>query len=243
MLHSQPRLDLREQRIPGFEALLRWQHPRLGLLMPNDFMPLLEMSEAIHGLTSQVLVLAVTEQQRWHATHQKLAVSVNLSPRNLVDDRCMRFLDELIETRGLPSGALELEITETTLMHDPEGARVLLSGIAARGVALSIDDFGTGHSSLAYLRRLPIRALKIDRTFVRDMRSDEHDRIIVRSTINLAHNLGLQVVAEGAEDLDTPALLRGMGCDQAPGYAIAPPMPREEIDDWLASWSDPCASE
>jgi len=236
LLHYQPRLDLRDMRVSGFEALVRWQHPRLGFLMPQDFMPLLEMSDAIHGLTVQVMDLAVAAQRRWRDAGRDHAVSVNLSARNLVDDRCVRYLNELILRHALPPGALELEITETTLMHDPEGARELLAGIASRGVGLSIDDYGTGYSSLAYLRRLPIRALKIDRTFVRDMRTDEHDRIIVRSTINLAHNLGLQVVAEGVEDLETLALLREMGCDQAQGYAIARPMAGEAIDDWLAAW-------
>ncbi|HMM75987.1 MAG TPA: EAL domain-containing protein [Gammaproteobacteria bacterium] len=239
LLHYQPRLDLRDMRVTGFEALVRWQHPRLGFLMPQDFMPLLEMSDAIHGLTVHVMELAVAEQQRWRAAGRAHAVSVNLSARNLVDDRCVRHLNELILRHELPPGALELEITETTLMHDPEGARELLASIAGRGVELSIDDYGTGYSSLAYLRRLPIRALKIDRAFVRDMRADEHDRIIVRSTINLAHNLGLQVVAEGVEDLRTLALLREMGCYQAQGYGIARPMASEAIDDWLATWRSP----
>jgi diguanylate cyclase (GGDEF)-like protein/PAS domain S-box-containing protein len=241
LLHFQPRVDLREMRVVGFEALVRWQHPRLGFLMPGDFMPLLEMSDAIHGLTAHVMELAVAAQLAWQQAGRHLVVSVNLSARNLVDDRCMNSLRDLIARHALPPGSLELEITETTLMHDPEGARLLLEAIASQGVALSIDDYGTGYSSLAYLRRLPIRALKIDRTFVRDMRDDEHDAIIVRSTINLAHNLGLQVVAEGVEDLATLALLREMGCDQAQGYCLARPMPGTDIDHWLAGYAAPIA--
>jgi len=237
VLHYQPRLDLRSLQVVGFEALVRWQHPRLGLLMLGDFMPLLEMSDAIHGLTTQVMELAIGEQVRWAARGRAHAVSINLSARNLVDERCMRHLRALIARHDLPAGSVELEITETTLMHDPEGARALLERIAADGVALAIDDYGTGYSSLAYLRRLPIRALKIDRTFVRDMREDEQDAIIVRSTINLAHNLGLQVVAEGVEDAATLALLRDMGCDQAQGYGIARPLPGQAIDAWLEDFS------
>ena len=239
LLHYQPRLDLRRREVVGFEALVRWQHPRLGFLVPGDFMPLLEMSDAIHGLTTHVIELAVAEHLRWRDAGRAHAVSVNLSARNLVDDRCMRALHQLIARHALAPGSLELEITETTLMHDPEGARALLESIAGDGVTLSIDDYGTGYSSLAYLRRLPIRALKIDRAFVRDMRQDEHDRIIVSSTINLAHNLGLQVVAEGVEDLETLALLRALGCDQAQGYCIARPLDAAEIDAWLREFTPP----
>ena len=239
LLHYQPRLDLRDMTVVGFEALVRWEHPRLGFLMPQDFMPLLEMSDGIHGLTTAVMDMAVATLLQWPTTPRALAVSINLSARNLVDDRCMQYLRGLIARHALPPGAIELEITETTLMHDPEGARELLAAIAAEGVSLSIDDYGTGYSSLAYLRRLPIRALKIDRAFVRDMRTDEHDAIIVHSTINLAHNLGLQVVAEGVEDLQTLALLRQMGCDQAQGCCIAQAMPADDVRAWLINFRPP----
>lgn len=163
---------------------------------------------------------------------------MNLSARNLVDGRCYHVIRELLEAHGVEAGMLELEITETALMHDPEGAAKLLGRIADLGVKLSIDDFGTGYSSLAYLRRLPIDALKIDRVFVRDMLQNEQDAIIVRSIVALAHNLNLLVVAEGVEDASTLAGLREMRCDLAQGYYIGRPAPADDIAAWLRDCDD-----
>ncbi|MEJ2061224.1 MAG: EAL domain-containing protein [Gammaproteobacteria bacterium] len=233
-LHYQPKVDLGSSTITGFEALVRWQHPRQGLLYPNKFVPMAEVSEVIHHLSEQVIQLAIQRQAQWKRQGYDFSVAVNLSARNLVDDRCIDIIKEALQLEGASADRLELEITETALMHDPEGAARLLSRIAELGVKLTIDDFGTGYSSLAYLRRLPIHALKIDRVFVRDMLVNEQDAIIVRSTIALAHNLNLMVVAEGVEDEGTLAALRNMHCDIAQGYFISRPQIEKDIDDWLA---------
>jgi diguanylate cyclase (GGDEF)-like protein/PAS domain S-box-containing protein len=233
-LHYQPRRDLGSDRIVGFEALLRWQHPRLGLLEPDAFLAQAELSETIHPLTDRVLEMAVAQLATWSAAGHAHAVSVNLSVRNLIDDRCLHTLARLLEASAVDPACLELEITETALMHDPEQVAARLDRIAALGVRISVDDYGTGYSSLGYLHRLPIHALKIDRLFVSGMCQGEHDAIIVRSTIALAHSLGLAVVAEGVEDAATEALLRTMGCDQVQGYWLSRPLPPEDLGPFLS---------
>lgn len=236
-MHYQPKFSFHSGSVTGFEALVRWEHPRLGLLYPDSFLSLAEMSESIHPLTAEVIRLALTQQREWKSHGKCYSVAVNLSARNLFDDRCVLVLEQLLREFDANPGDLELEITETALMHDPAGAVRLLDRIAALGVNLSIDDFGTGYSSLSYLRRLPIQTLKIDRTFVTDMAHNEQDVIIVRSTISLAHNLNMRVIAEGVEDARTLALLRDMGCDQAQGYHLSRPLPWREIEQWLSSFS------
>jgi diguanylate cyclase (GGDEF)-like protein/PAS domain S-box-containing protein len=232
-LHYQPRRDLRSDRVVGFEALLRWRHPRQGLLAPEAFLAQAELSETIHPLTDRVLEIAVAQLAAWRDRGLEHAISVNLSVRNLIDDRCLQTLERLVADAGVDPSRLELEITETALMHDPEQVAARLDRIAALGVRISVDDYGTGYSSLGYLHRLPIHALKIDRLFVTDMRQGEHDAIIVRSTIALAHSLGLVVVAEGVEDAETEALLRTMGCDQVQGFWLAPPLPPDQLERFL----------
>jgi predicted signal transduction protein with EAL and GGDEF domain len=232
-LHYQPKLDLRTGRHAGFEALVRWQHPRLGLLKPEAFLELAELSETIHPLTDLVLELAMAQLRAWRDAGIDSSIAVNLSARNLIDDRCVMTIRSLMQEYRLEPGALEVEITETALMHDPEQAAARLDRIAALGVKISVDDYGTGYSSLGYLHRLPINALKIDRLFVTDMRKGVHDAIIVRSTIALAHSLGLIVVAEGVEDAETQELLQGMGCDQVQGYWLSPALPVEQLGPFL----------
>lgn len=234
VLHYQPKLDLRTGRNAGFEALVRWHHPRLGLLKPDSFLALAELSETIHPLTDLVLELATAQLRDWRAAGICSSIAVNLSARNLIDDRCLLTIRSLMQEYGLEPGALEVEITETALMHDPEQAAARLDRIAALGVKISIDDYGTGYSSLGYLHRLPINALKIDRLFVTNMRSGIHDAIIVRSTIALAHSLGLVVVAEGVEDAETQQLLGEMGCDQIQGYHLSVPLPPEQLAPFIA---------
>lgn len=233
-LHYQPKLDLASGGFIGFEALVRWQHPRLGLLLPGAFIPLAEMSESIHALTREVLDLALHRQRQWQEQGLRYSLAVNLSARSLIDDQCVDYLHELFARYGTDPALLELEITETALMQDPTRAAQLLDRMAALGVTISIDDFGTGYSSLAYLRRLPISALKIDQTFVRHLCDNEQDSVIVRSTIDLAHNLNLKVVAEGVEDSETLDLLRLMGCDEAQGYLLGRPLDPVLLEDWLA---------
>jgi diguanylate cyclase (GGDEF)-like protein/PAS domain S-box-containing protein len=237
VLHYQPKIELGNHRVIGFEALVRWQHPRLGLLPPGAFMPFAEISDAIHALTYEVLRQSLQQQRRWLAAGLPAAIAINLSARNLMQGDFFERLQALLAESGADPTLLELEITETSLMHDPHGAAQLLRRIAALGVRLSIDDFGTGYSSLGYLKKLPIHALKIDRTFVHDMARSEADAIIVRSTIALAHNLNLQVVAEGVEDASTLAQLRDMGCDLAQGFHISRPQPVGVIESWLAQYN------
>ena len=233
LLHYQPKLDLNSDQFTGFEALVRWQHPHMGLLFPDKFMHLAEVSDAIHYLSQEVLQQALQQQQQWLAQGYRFSVAVNLSARNLIDDRLIGFIEQQLKHYQTPRGMLELEITETALMQDPLGATDLLNRLSSLGIKVSIDDFGTGYSSLSYLRNLPIDALKIDREFVNDMRHNEADEIIVRSTIALAHNLGLKVIAEGVEDTDTIAALKKMGCDSIQGFALSKPRDWPTIEQWL----------
>ncbi len=243
VLHYQPRLQLRDRCVVGFEALVRWQHPQRGLLAPAVFLPLAEMNDVIHALTIEVLEQALAQQREWMRRGWRYSISVNLSARNLINEQCFEQLRLLLEKYGTDPHLLELEITETALMHDPLGASKMLASLAALGVRFAIDDFGTGYSSLAYLRQLPIDALKIDRAFVRDMVRDEQDAMIVKSTIALGHNLKLAVVAEGVEDAETLELLAGMGCEEAQGYFISRPQPAAVIEQWLLQtpWAPACA--
>ncbi|MBD3617921.1 MAG: EAL domain-containing protein [Chromatiales bacterium] len=232
VLHYQPKIDIAHQRIIGCEALVRWHHPSLGIIPPDRFIPLAEMSDLIQPLTEQVVTQALIQLRAWHEAGLDLSVSVNLSVRNLLDHNCGTRLEELFERYPADPSRLELEITETALMSDPDRALEQIQRIGAFGVRLSIDDFGTGYSSLAYLKRLPLHALKIDRSFVSSMLEDEQDLIIVRSTINLAHSLGLDVVAEGVEDRGTAQALRAMDCDYAQGFYFNRPLAPDDFIDW-----------
>jgi diguanylate cyclase (GGDEF)-like protein/PAS domain S-box-containing protein len=238
LLHYQPKIDLANDGVIGFEALVRWQHPKMGLLLPDQFIPLAEVSDVIHSLSEVVLEMALAQQQQWRRAGHRYSVAVNLSVRNLVNDRYVNRLEELLRQYQTDAGMLELEITETALMHDSERAVELLNKLSALGVKLSIDDFGTGYSSLSYLRQLPIDALKIDRVFVKDMRQNEHDEIIVRSTITLAHNLNLKIIAEGVEDQATIESLTAMDCDMVQGYYYSEAKDWAGIESWLQHRQD-----
>lgn len=228
-LHYQPKFDLRSQRVVGFEALVRWQHPRMGLLYPDSFIPLAEVSDVIHALTECVINMAAEQQKKWQDAGFDFTVAVNLSARNLMADRCIDQLQSLFKQGAIDLTKFEMEVTESALMHDPERAIARLEKIASLGVKLSIDDFGTGYSSLSYLRRLPIDTLKIDKFFVMNMLKNVQDAQIVSSTIDLAHGLNLRVVAEGVEDGETLALLQKNGCDAIQGYYISRPMEWDKL--------------
>lgn len=232
VLHFQPKIDLAHHRIIGCEALVRWDHPKLGLVPPAKFIPLAEMGDLIQPLTEQVVSKALQQLAAWHDAGLDLEVSVNLSVRNLLDQNCGSRLEELFDRYPADPSRLELEITETALMSDPDRALEQIQRISAFGVRLAIDDFGTGYSSLSYIKQLPLHALKIDRSFVSNMLQEEQDLIIVRSTINLAHSLGLDVVAEGVEDLGTAQALRAMDCDYAQGFYFNHALDAEEFTDW-----------
>jgi diguanylate cyclase (GGDEF)-like protein/PAS domain S-box-containing protein len=235
VLHFQPSVDLATGEVLAAEALVRWMHPVHGLMPPGEFIELAEVSGSIQALTRWVLERAVTTVRAWFDEGVSLPVAVNLSVRNLYDLDLPVWLGQLLADHGVDASMLILEITESVLMDDPTYAMEVMGKLKALGVATSIDDFGTGYSSLAYLKNLPIDELKIDRSFVGTMVTDGSDLTIVRSIIDLSHNLGLDVVAEGVEDAETLAQLAEMGCDRAQGYYLSRPVPSEELLVWLSS--------
>lgn len=234
-LYYQPKVLLDEKRCYGFEALIRWIHPELGFVPPNDFIPIAEMTSMIHPLTAWVVEKSIEQARQWYDQGLDLTIAVNLSARNLMDENIPKMVARLLDKYQLPANRLELEITESSIMTDPARALRILDQLHELGVLLSIDDFGTGYSSLAYLKRLPVHTLKIDNSFVRNMLEDRQDEIIVHSTINLAHNLGLKVVAEGVENEALLDSLNQMGCDEAQGYFIGRPMPILNVNEWLVA--------
>ena len=225
LLAYQPKANLRTGRIVGVEALARWEHPELGVVEPTEFVPIAEQTGLIIALTTAVLEAALERVATWRRLGHDLSIAVNLSARSFLDARLADEIPELLAAHDLPSDALELEITESMLMHDPRRAGITLERLAAIGVGLSVDDFGTGYSSLAHLKRLPVDTIKIDKSFVLDMADDEADEAIVRSTIELAHNLGLRVVAEGVESAEAWMRLAALGCDLAQGFHLSRPLP------------------
>jgi diguanylate cyclase (GGDEF)-like protein/PAS domain S-box-containing protein len=232
-LYYQPKLWLADGSVAGVEALLRWSHPRRGPIPPDQFIPLAEQTGLIHALTRWVLDAALRQYAAWRREGLEVPVAVNFSMRNLQDPEIADTVASLLERWNVAPSALEIEITESTLMADPTGALDVLGRMRALGVRVAIDDFGTGYSSLAYLKQLPVDGVKVDRSFVREMLSNDSDRVIVRATIDLAHNLGLRVVAEGVEDAATYALLGGLGCDEGQGYHVQRPLAADDATAWL----------
>jgi diguanylate cyclase (GGDEF)-like protein len=229
----QPKSDAKTGVVIGVEALARWQHPTRGLLPPDEFIPLAENTGLIGDLTFEVLRQALAQVRNWHRKGMRLGLSVNLSVRQLTDMNLPRDVAALLADFHLPASVLTLEVTETTIMADPSRTLNVLRMLADIGIDLSIDDFGTGYSSLAYLRRLQADELKIDKSFVMGMSRNSNDAVIVRSTIELGHNLGLRMVAEGVEDAETWHLLRNLGCDVVQGYHLSRPLPPQQITAWL----------
>jgi len=225
-LQYQPKVDLRTCRVCGVEALVRWSHPQRGLVPPDQFIGLAEQTGLMGALTRWVLEAALRQAQAWQgAGCAFLPVAVNLSMASLQDPHLPELIAGLLERYAVPATALRLEVTESMVMADTARTQHILARVTALGVAISIDDYGTGYSSLAYLKRLPIDELKIDRVFVRQMTAEATDAVIVRSTVELGHNLGLRVVAEGVETRAAWEMLAEMGCDAAQGYYLARPLP------------------
>ena len=232
--HYQPVVEVRSRRVTKVEALVRWGHPRHGLLPPEDFIPAAEQTDLIKPLTAWVLNEALSQLHAWRRTGLRLGMSVNLSARNLLDDELPDIVQELLETWQVDPRSLTLEITERSILA--AAADATITRLRATGVRLAVDDFGTGYSSLTHLRRLPLDEIKIDRSFLADVVSNHDDAAIVRSTIDLAHNLGLAVVAEGVETAETWGLLAQHGCDLVQGYYVSPPLPAPELVAWLRDW-------
>ena len=239
LLHYQPKVELASGEVRGVEALVRWNHPGLGLIPPAEFIPLAESTALIHPLTTFVLETALRQQRDWHERGYDLSIAVNLSARSLLDVAFPQQVSALLSKHGVAPARLMLEITESILMTDPARALRVLHGLDALGVRISIDDFGTGYSSLARLKDLPVHELKIDRAFVTSMQTVHSDAIIVRSTIDLARNLGLAVVAEGVEDRGVLDELGDLGCDAAQGYYLSRPVPAADLLSWLDEHEHP----
>ena len=237
VVHYQPQVELATGRVSGVEALLRWEHPTRGLLQPDDFMPAAERSGLMDRLTRYVIDEALGHQQVWRNAGWELPVAVNVSMLNLLDPAFPADILALLDRWGAPASSLGLEITEHTVVADRVRVEEVLSWLAECGLTIAIDDFGTGYSSLALLRRLPLHGIKIDRSFVRAMTSDHDDAVIVRSTIELAHNLGLKVIAEGVATSDIYEELVRLGCDAAQGFYLGAALPRAEAGGAPPLWA------
>ncbi|MEA2434372.1 MAG: hypothetical protein QOG54_1829 [Actinomycetota bacterium] len=233
ILHYQPKVDLKTGQAIVVEALVRWDHPMRGVLPPAEFIPIAEHTGLIEPLTMYVLDKSLRQVAAWRDQGIDLTVAVNMSPRNLLDLHFPDHVERLLRKWRLPPGCLQLEITESTLVHDPIRAMSILARLSQMRVDMAIDDFGTGYSSLGHLRKLPVKELKIDKSFVMNMDVDESDAVIVRSTIDLGRNLGLRVVAEGVETAAVWRQLELLGCDYAQGFYKSRPMPADQIPRWL----------
>jgi diguanylate cyclase len=233
VLHYQPKVDVRTGVAVGAEALVRWQHPTRGLLGPDAFLPEVERSGMMALLTGVVLKAAVAQLAAWRRSGLMLSVAVNLSASDLLDERLPARIVTLLAEHDVPTDCLELEITEHLLMTDPAQVRAVLDDLCRAGLRIAVDDYGTGYSSLAYLRDLPVDELKIDRSFVARIATDERSAAIVSSTIDLAHALDLKVVAEGVELDETLHALDALECDFAQGYHFSRPLPNEAFEPWI----------
>ncbi|NVM77422.1 EAL domain-containing protein (putative c-di-GMP-specific phosphodiesterase class I) [Duganella sp. SG902] len=238
VLHYQPQVDLRSGRVVGMEALLRWQHPELGMVAPHRFIGLAEETGLIVEIGAWVLRTACAQARGWiDDGHGQLRIAVNLSPRQFGEPQLLSAIAEVLRDTGLPPSCLDIELTEGLFMHDVAQAVELLHKLKALGLALSIDDFGTGYSSFSYLRHFPIDVLKIDRSFVSDIGEDGEAAIVV-SIIALAHNLKLRVIAEGVETAGQLDYLRRHGCDEIQGYYFSPPLPAADFEQLLRQGRD-----
>jgi len=238
VLHYQPKIQVSDRKVTGVEALVRWDHPELGLLPPDQFIPIVELGDSIVALTNWVLNQAMTDCRKWQDQGIDVDIAVNVSTLNIQDDEFVKHLNKMILEHRINPGKIQLEITESIIMADTSRALKTISALDSMGVRISIDDFGTGYSSLAYIKKIPVNELKIDKSFVMEMEQDESDAAIVKSTIDLAHNLGLKVTAEGVETENALSLLDTLGCDSAQGFHICRPVPFEKMVSWLPEWQE-----
>ncbi len=238
LLHYQPKITNEELKIFAVEALVRWQHQNHGLMPPNEFIPMAERTGLIKDLTIWVLKNSLRQCSEWRDDNFIVDLAVNISSHSLLDLDFPEVLTGILAAQDFPPDSLILEITETTIMADPKRSLDILHRLTDMGIKLSIDDFGTGYSSLEYLKRLPVRELKIDKSFVMDMLKDESDATIVNAIIQLGHNLGLEVVAEGVESQETLDKLKVMGCDLLQGFHICRPLPQEHFITWAKQYEN-----
>ena len=240
VLHYQPKIDFATHAISGAEALVRWQHPTRGLIFPDEFIPLAEKSGLIKLLTTVVLKKALAQCAIWRNQGLSLTMAVNISTINLQDEGFHIRVTELLKEQNAEASWLELEVTESAIMSNPLLAIANIKVLSEMGAQISIDDFGTGYSSMTYLKKLLVAKIKIDKSFVMQMATDKNDSVIVQSTIDLGHNLGMKVVAEGVENAESWARLKELGCDSAQGYYMSRPLSAEKFIDWIneSPWSD-----
>jgi predicted signal transduction protein with EAL and GGDEF domain len=243
VLFYQPKLDFKNGCVMSVEALIRWQHPQRGMIPPDQFIPLSEQRGLIGPLTEWVIKKALWQYNQWQQQGIHLQIAVNLSSRVLYDLSLPNKVERLLVAAKLPPSALSFEITEEATMVDPQRALDIMNRLNEMACMLAIDDFGTGYSSLGYLKRLPVAEIKIDRSFVMDMEASENDAKIVHATIDLAHNLGLKVVAEGVETEYALNMLNRLNCDYAQGYYLSRPIPADELIKWLAESAWSCKTE
>jgi diguanylate cyclase (GGDEF)-like protein len=229
MLHYQPKVSLRTGQLSGAEGLVRWKHPEHGVMYPDEFIPLAERTGLIRPLTLWVIEQGLKDCAHWNAEGLNAGVSLNISARELIDPMIPDSFEIFQKTHHVDPSLIVLEITESAIMADPQRALDVLNRLNEMGMKISVDDFGTGYSSLAYLKKLPVSEIKIDKSFVMDMLEDENDAVIVRATIDLAHNLGMSVVAEGVQDRATRDQLERLGCDVIQGQYTGMPMERDEL--------------
>jgi EAL domain-containing protein (putative c-di-GMP-specific phosphodiesterase class I) len=229
-LHFQPQFAIDGERIVGAEALIRWRHATRGLIAPDEFIPIAEECGLIVPIGAWVIDAACAEMRRWgECGIQGLRAAINLSSRQFRDKPLLSTIEGALSRHGIDALGLEVELTESAVMHDPEDAGAILARMKELGLTVSLDDFGTGYSSLAYLKRFPIDILKIDRSFVKDTPTDADDAKIAGAIISLSHGLGLKVIAEGVETREQLAFLRAAGCDMAQGFLLARPMPGDDF--------------
>ena len=233
VLYYQPQIDLRTGGITSVEALVRWMHPKRGLVGPDEFIPLAERTGLIKRLTRTVLTEAIRQARAWELAGLRVPIAVNLSMRNIHDPQLPQTIAQLLQRWDARPDLLRLEMTETVLAADPERALQTMDSLRAMGVHIALDDFGIGYSSLAYLNRLPLDEIKIDRSFVIGMIDDESSATIVRATVELGHGLGYAVVAEGVENTETRQRLSALGCDAIQGFLVARPMPADQTAEWI----------
>ncbi len=236
MLYYQPQLDLKSGEVESVEALVRWQHPQRGFVLPEQFVPFAEQSGHIKIITRWVLAEAFQKCAECHDRGFPIRVAINVSARDLDGLELTKTCFELLQRYLVKPESIRLEITEGAIMNDPARALQTLESLHGMGFGLSIDDFGKGYSSLSYLKKLPVNELKIDKSFVMGMVRDKDDAMIVRSTIDLGHNMGLKVVAEGIENQAELRLLKQLGCDLVQGFFVSKPLAAQDLDKWLSEY-------
>jgi EAL domain-containing protein (putative c-di-GMP-specific phosphodiesterase class I) len=226
-------VELATGATPRVEALVRWDHPERGLLLPDDFIPIARQSALIRPITRFVLDAALRQCREWQDDGIDVAVAVNLAGRDLADSRLEEDVSDALRRWRIEPQLLELEIPESAVMNDPEQVQKMLARLSRRGVRIAVDDFGSGYASFSHLKELPVDVLKIDKSFVQNLGTNDEDDAIVRSAIDLAHNLDVAVVAEGVENGESLGRLAALGCDLAQGFSLSEPVPADELTAWL----------